>query len=430
MIRRISIDGYKSFKNFEVELAPLSVILGPNASGKSNLLDAIYLLSQLVSRRNLKEAFEGHRGFPLESFYYGDCGYEELLKKPNLRFSLEVDVELSDWLRKRVRDIVLEKRKGIERASDQRQKEVVGEKLLRYRVELEALPKTGYVRVVDEKVAALRQRGEGEKTGRKPFIEKELSKEGVERMHLRMEGQAHPTYHEVGLEYTLVSSPAYEPHYPHIAALRMELEGWRAYYLEPRTLMREEVPLAEVKSVGPRGENLPAFLNVLENRAPNAGGLRNFNLALNQVMPTKARVEVYQTKEGRVGLRLFENGIHYSARLMSEGTLRLLGLLAAVHPANQATVVAFEEPENGVHPVRLKLISDILKQAAEGGKQIIVTTHSSVLPTHFSVNSLYTCRKEGESTTIEPFDSLGPLFLTQEIGRALEDRILRGEFGG
>lgn len=429
MIRRIKIDGYKSFKNFEVELAPLSVILGANASGKSNLLDAIYLLSQLVSRRNLKEAFEGHRGLPLESFYYGDCGYEELLKKPSHKFSLEVDVELSEWVRDRVREIVLEKRKGIDRPSDQGRREVVTEKLLRYRVELEAVPKTGYVRVVDEKLAAIKKNGEENKS-RNPFIEKKPSEDGAERIHLRMEGQAHPTYHEVGLEHTIVSSPIYEPHYPHIAALRMELENWRVYYLEPRTLMREEVPLAEVSSVGPGGDNLAAFLNVLENQGGRANGLRNFNLALNQVMPSEARVEVYQTKEGRVGLRLFENGVHYSARLMSEGTLRLVGLLAAVHPANQATLVAFEEPENGVHPVRLKIISDILKHATKSGKQIIVTTHSGVLPRYFTDRSLFVCRKEGERTTIEPFRSLGPLFRGKEIERALEDRILRGDLGG
>jgi len=428
MLRRIRIDGYKSFKNFEVQLAPLSVILGANASGKSNLLDAIYLLSQVVSRRNLKEAFEGHRGLPLESFYYGDSSYEELLKKPSLKFSLEVDVELSDLVRKRVRDIVLEKRKGIERGINQKEREIVTEKLLRYRLELEALPKTGYVRVVDEKLAAIKKNGEVKKS-RNPFIEKGASHEGIERMHLRMEGQAHPTYHEMGLEHTIVSTSPYEPHYPHIAALQMELENWRVYYLEPRTLMREEVPLADVNTVGPRGENLAAFLNVLKNSEAHGNGLLAFNLALNQVMPTKAKIDVYHTGEGMVGLRLFENGIHYSARLMSEGTLRLVGLLAAVHPANKATLVAFEEPENGVHPVRLKIIADILKQAAAGGKQVIVTTHSSVLPTYFTDQDLFVCRKGPQHTCVEPF-SWGPLFLRQEIESALEDRILRGELGG
>jgi len=427
MIRRIRIDGYKSFQNFDVKLAPLSVILGPNASGKSNLLDAIYLLSQVVSRRNLKEAFEGHRGLPLESFFYGDVGYEKLLEKPSLKLSLEVDVELSDWLRQRVGDIVRKKREGDPRGSRDRGREAVREKLLRYRLVLEASPKTGYVKIVDERVAAIKRNGEEKK--RNPFIER-IGKGGTQRIHLRMERQAHPTYHDVGLEHTIVSTAPYEPYYPHVAALRMELENWRVYYLEPRALMREEVPLAQVKSVGPRGDNLPAFLNVLEKGRVDKGGLRNFNLALNQVMPTDARIEVYQTKEGRVALRLFEDGIHYSARLMSEGTLRLVGLLAALHQDNQATLVAFEEPENGVHPVRLELISDILKRAAETGKQIIVTTHSSVFPTYFEDDNLFVSRKKDERTTIERFSPHGPLFRRSQIATALEDRIRRGDFGG
>lgn len=425
MIRRIRIDGYKSFRNFEVELAPLSVILGPNASGKSNLLDAIYLLSQLVSSRSIEEAFRGHRGLPLESFFYSDAGYEELLKKPSLTLSLEVDVELSEWVRQRVGDIVRKKREGDRQGGDDKGKELVGEKVLRYRVVLEASPQTGYVKIMDERLAAIKRNDEEKK--RNPFIER-VSKDGTDRIHLRMERQAHPTYHDVGLEHTIVSTAPYEPYYPHVAALRMELENWRMYYLEPRNLMREDVPIAYIRSVGTRGENLAAFLNVLKNNEEN--GFRNLNLALRQVMPSDARIDVYPTKEGQVGLRLFENGIHYSARLMSEGTLRLIGFLATLHPANQATLVAFEEPENGVHPVRLKIIGEILKNAAESGKQIIVTTHSAVLPTYFSDQQLFVCRKEGDRTTIRPFSCLGPLFRGQQIERALEDRILRGELGG
>ena len=77
MIKRLKISGYKSLKDVEIRLTPLSVILGPNAAGKSNLLDALNLISQMAVKRNLKEAFEQHRGLPLESFYYGKDGYEK-----------------------------------------------------------------------------------------------------------------------------------------------------------------------------------------------------------------------------------------------------------------------------------------------------------------------------------------------------------------
>ena len=48
MLTRIEIDGFKTFEGFGMNLGPFLVILGPNASGKSNLFDAIRLLSHLA----------------------------------------------------------------------------------------------------------------------------------------------------------------------------------------------------------------------------------------------------------------------------------------------------------------------------------------------------------------------------------------------
>ncbi len=421
MIKRVYIENYKSFQNLSIELRPLSVIFGPNAAGKSNFLDALYFLSRAVSQKNLKEAFEGHRGLPLESFYYGNEGYEGLLNQKTIRFTIEVDVEISPTTRTKVEEMVQAKRKGIDASSPP--KKIITEHLLRYRLTVEAMPDTGYLRVMDERLCAISRNGKEKKT-RNPFLERER-----DQIHLRMEGQGHPIYHKIGLDHTIVSTALYEPHYPHITAFRMELANWYTYYLEPKTLMREEVPLAEIESLGPRGENLAAFLNTLKHK--HNKDFESLNLSLKRVLPTDASIEVELLKEGRVGLRLFENGIPFSARLISEGTLRLIGLLCAIHPQNPATMVAFEEPENGVHPVRLKIISDVLKNAAQFyGKQIIITTHSPILPGYFENRELFVCRKEKHQTTIEPFSSLGPLYRRMDIERALEDRIVRGDFGG
>jgi len=414
MIKRVRIEGYKSFRNLSLELMPLSVIFGPNASGKSNFLDALHLLSQAVTRKNLKEAFEGHRGLPLESFYYGND------KKSVHQFTIEVDVKLSESVIRNVEELVRAKRKGID--SPAPQKKIITEHLLRYRLTVEALAETGYLRVMDERLCAIKRNGE-EKV-RKPFLERKEN-----RIHLRMEGQAHPIYYEIGLDHTIVSTALYEPHYPHITAFRMELANWSTYYLEPKSLMREEVPLAEIESLGPRGENLAAFLNTLKHR--HSKDFESLNLSLKRILPVDASIEVEHTKEGLVGLYLYENGLRFSARLISEGTLRLIGLLAAIHPKNPATVIAFEEPENGVHPVRIKIISDIIKNAVEiYEKQIIITTHSPILPEYFDDGDLFVCSKVGRQTDIKSFSSLGPLFRRRELEHALEDRILRGDFGG
>ncbi|MCK4763853.1 MAG: AAA family ATPase [Candidatus Aminicenantes bacterium] len=419
MIRRIKIEGYKSFRGMELELRPLTVIFGPNASGKSNFLDALYFLSRVVTAKNISEAFRNHRGLPLESFNYGDKSDAGRDRSPRLIFSFEVDVEISSKIKKEVERIILEKRKGID--SKELDKQIITEQLLRYNLSVEALPKTGYLRVANERLCAIKSNGQEKK--RRAFLEKEGS-----NIHLRMEGQARPTHHQIGLDHSIVSKTLYEPHYPHITAFRMELANWYTYYLEPRVLMREEVPLAEIESLGPRGENLAAFLNTLKNK--HEKDYENLKLSLKHILPSISDIDIKQTKEGRVGLHLSENGKRFSSRLISEGTLRLIGLLCALHSRNPATMVAFEEPENGVHPVRLRSISELLQNASQQyEKQIIVTTHSPILVDYFENQDIFVCRKEDNQTMIAPFLT-GPLYRGIEIDEALEDRIIRGDFGG
>jgi predicted ATPase len=424
MIKRLKVSGYKSFRDLEVRFEPLSIVFGPNASGKSNLLDALSLVSRMVTQKNLKEAFEQHRGLPLESFYYGDKGYERLLEAETAEAHFEVDVELSESTISSVEKMIADKRKGM--GEKELPKKRVTEKFLRYALTIQILTRTGHLRVTDESLKPLKRNYEV-KT-RKAFLER-VSVPGKDRLHLRMEGQAHPTYYDLGLDHTIVSSALYEPHYPHITAFRQEVSTLRFYYFEPRTLMREDVPLAQIDAIGPRGENLAAFLNSIQ--ANDGKQMEAFNLSLRYLLPSIERVDVDPTKVGLLSLRVVENGIPYSSRVISEGTLRILGLLAALHPASPTTVIGYEEPENGVHPTRLKLVADLLKRAYEVyGKQIIVNTHSAVFPTYFEDRFLFVCRKEGPDTCIVPFKSFGPLFKREDVSKALEERILRGDYGG
>src|ERR1700761_7356600 len=67
MITKIEIDGFKAFQHFKMEFAPLTVIAGVNASGKSNLFDAMSLLTRIVEV-DLKTAFSEQRGEANELF--------------------------------------------------------------------------------------------------------------------------------------------------------------------------------------------------------------------------------------------------------------------------------------------------------------------------------------------------------------------------
>ena len=61
MLTRIEIDGFKTFEGFALDLQPFSAIVGPNASGKSNLFDAIRFLS-LLAQHDVRTAMQGLRG--------------------------------------------------------------------------------------------------------------------------------------------------------------------------------------------------------------------------------------------------------------------------------------------------------------------------------------------------------------------------------
>ncbi len=438
MLTRIKIHGYKSLKDVEVNLSSLSLLIGPNAAGKSNFLDALQLLSKLVTSRTLKEAFDPpYRGKPLESFTFSHKGIAGFLEEERLSFSIEADVRLSPSVVEAVNRQIREMKRSSahEPGSDEttRKLPTVREKYLRYRIEVEILPKSGFLRVVDEYLAALTQKGEPT-TKRRPFLSRQR-----DRLHLRLEGQAHPAYYERFLDHSILSLPHYPPHYPHLVAMRKELESWLFFYFEPRERMRAANPVKEVRHIGLMGEELPAFLNTL--KALDPGQFRAVEKALRTIMPNTEGIDVDVNALGEVELRLIESGTPIPARVLSEGTLRLLGLLALTGAKEPPALIGFEEPENGIHPRRIQLIAELLKtRSSLGATQYIVTTHSPLLPDLVEDKDLYVCKKEGSMTRIEPFSTWGPLGRKKDIDQAFMDedeqeelsiseRILRGDFG-
>ena len=433
MLKRIKIKGYKSLIDLEVSLCPLSVLFGPNAAGKSNFLDALQLLSGIVTSRTLKEAFEPpYRGKPLESFSFGRDGIKGLLKKESASFSIEVDIELSesvvDIVNRQIREMKRTKASEKNEGSNKNQS-FVREKFLRYRIEVEIFPKSGILRVVDEYLAALNKQGEISRK-RIPFLEKVNR-----RLHLRMEGQAHPTYYECYLDHSILSMPHYPPHYPHLVAARQELASWFFFYFEPRERMRASNAVKEVRHIGMMGEELASFLNTLQVLDPPQ--FRAVEKALHLVIPNVTGIKVDVNEIGEVDLKLIEGGTPSPARILSEGTLRVLGLLAVVGAKELPALLGFEEPENGIHPRRIRMIADILKnRTLSGDTQLIVTTHSPILPDMIDDHSLFVCRKEAEKTIIEPFITWGPLGKKTDIDKALNkeeeplvsERIIRGDF--
>jgi predicted ATPase len=81
-----------------------------------------------------------------------------------------------------------------------------------------------------------------------------------------------------------------------------------------------------------------------------------------------------------------EDGREFSSRVLSEGTLRLLALCVLLYDEQHKSLLCFEEPENGIHPYRIKSMIDLLKDLStefqgeyDLARQVIVNTHSPVL---------------------------------------------------
>ena len=116
--------------------------------------------------------------------------------------------------------------------------------------------------------------------------------------------------------------------------------------------------------------------------------LVDYHLEVPGVMALNAELDP-SASEYRVDLTM-RDGLPFSSRVVSDGTLRVLALLTLMHDPRHRGLVCFEEPENGVHPARLKQLvrslqsmvtrpaDDTPDDAAPLG-QLLLNSHSPVV---------------------------------------------------
>ena len=346
MLRRLHVRGFKSFADMTVELPRLSVVFGPNSAGKSNLLDAIQALSRIGTERTLMDALDGPmlRGYAFELFALPHGGVSSLLESSEAQFSIKADLST--------------------RAGRNRR-----ETHYRYGVDVEIGYRSGALANQGEYLSALSNAGQPK--GR-PAIE-------VTNGHLsvrRQSGGGRPRIEQMGLNYAILSDARFAaPAYRYIERTRTELRNWRAYYLDPRVGMRSEMPPMDVTDIGVFGQYIVPFLYKLKGECPrHFGAVRR---TVRSIIPGISALEVELDTRGMLQLLIQQDGITLSSRIVSEGTLRILALCAlSVNPWS-GTLLAIEEPENGVHPRRVELIAKMLASLAlDQGRQIVVSTHS------------------------------------------------------
>jgi len=412
MLESILIKRFKSLEDTgPIALTPFTVLFGPNAAGKSNSLDAVQLLSRLASEKTLADAFAGPiRGSALEAFTLPPQGLAGLLsseRSPTFQFESEFSTLDSRF---------------------------------RYLVEVGINTSSGTLSVENEYLATL-----SPKTGQpkgEPSIECVESQIKIRRK----DKPGRPRTEKVGLGYTQLSDRRFSgPYYRAIEKARDELASWRTYYLDPRMAMRAPQAPQEVTDIGPLGEHLAPFLYRLREEHPKI--FQGVRRTIRTLVPSVEDVSVeLDKKRGVLDVEIRQNGTPFSSRVVSEGTLRILALACIAHNPWGGTLVAFEEPENGVHPRRIELIAQMLISLAtdpKRAKQVVVTTHSPVFcgavikaaraqlgESQRSKISMYRVIREGQLTRLHNFDPAGPLFDDLSVARDLtapsEDGIFEG----
>lgn len=147
--------------------------------------------------------------------------------------------------------------------------------------------------------------------------------------------------------------------------------------------MRDYVPDRKAPLTA-SGQNISAVLSAMDGLDDAVDWLSEL------CVPKIERIEFERTRLQDVMFMLVEGGGQtISARSLSDGTLRFLGLVVALLTCPRGTLVLLEEPDIGLHPSRIHLLAQLLEQVTdERGIQVVATTHSPTLLAHLSESSL------------------------------------------
>lgn len=157
------------------------------------------------------------------------------------------------------------------------------------------------------------------------------------------------------------------------------LASMRVYSIEPGKLREMQDPDSGT-SLKPDGSNVTSVLKEIERQSTR--DLARISDILATIVPNTKRVEV--KKHGKnLSLEFTQEWgekkrLKFEGFSMSDGTLRAIGLLAAVFQRPVPSLIAVEEPEATIHPGALESVLDLLRHASRQ-MQVVITTHSPEL---------------------------------------------------
>lgn len=382
MITSIRLVDFKNFADETLRVGPFTVIVGANASGKSNIRDAFRFLHGIGRGYTLAEILGGKYGGGGQREWEPIRGAaNEVVRFGRAQFSLEVGFELycSKW------HYLIEV--GYDPASRNRFR-LLKEKLTS---DEETLFETR--RSDDQLELRLPITSETVDTLPLPHLDRPTLS-GLQNIlkHRWHELPPHPSPSNRSIPLKLIQTNR-------ILDLLDNM-----HFLEPSPDRMREPSFPGANILGDSGENLPTVLEGI-----CADNTRKEILAdwLSELTPMDvADFKFPRDPSGRIHLTLCEkNGRKVSAYSASDGTLRFLAMLAVLLGEKPKGLYFFEEIDTGIHPARQWLLLELIeKQAAKNNIQIMTTTHAPDLLTFVNdstfENMSVVCRLEDSHDSI------------------------------
>lgn len=358
MIDAIRLERFKNFRDATLPLGPLTVIVGTNASGKSNLRDAFrflhgmsrgYSLAEIIGEKYVEGGvlqWKGIRGGTREVTTYGESSFS--ISALVRRF---VDGQHERWPR------------------------------VNYRIEIDVSDTRTGPRVIGERLRVVaREIFDSHPDDDPP------AQEDAEYIFVRLPRDEKNRKHGKRLRF-LSASPVISQFVHKKEALARyqkpaigfleELQSMRFLDLSPDAMRMPSLPGQTV--LGDRGENLSSVLQAICNDPDAKHALSEWIRELTPI--DVVDFEFIPDQTGRILVSFVEtNGQKTSAYSASDGTLRFLAIIAALMGPDSARFYFLEEIDNGIHPTRLGLLLQLIEQHTRQGKvQIVATTHSPQL---------------------------------------------------
>ena len=389
-IRTIRLENILSYgpSSGEFPLEPLNVLIGPNASGKSNLIEALSLLA--VAPRDLQKPIRTGGGVKhwlwKGSSRLGTATMDVTVAYPKgpqpLRYRLSFTETGSQF---ELRDEAVENEKP---TSDKK------DPFFYYRYQ------DGH-----------------------PVLNVFTEQEPGHKRHLERE--------DVKYDQSILSQRRDPDSYPELTYLADQFERmhfYREWNFEhgepPRSPGRTDLPK---KSLEEDASNLALVLNDLLNRPPvKREILERLRTFYQSVLDVTTDITT-----GEVQVFFHEEGLEHSvpATRLSDGSLRYLCLLAVLCHPDPPPVICIEEPEIGLHPDIIPKVAKLLVEASSRS-QIFVTTHSDILVDALTETpeSIVVCEKSEGATQLRRLDKseLEPWLERYRLGELWT----RGDIGG